>query len=293
MDYISASTEPSTVVVAEFSIPGEPSSKARARFAKRGNKMHAYTPEKTKSAQQQVAAAFLTHTRKKFTDPDVSYSIRAHFYHATMQRRDVDNMLKLILDGLNGIAYPDDVQVIEVIGRKSLVSKEHARTDVQVAQIGTVERPMGTCEYCGDEYRTYNSWIGGEAPRRFCSSECHRSNQQELRVRKCEECKNTFEASGPNASPKFCSVECKRAAGRVSVECSYCGSAFTKQKCYLRESNYCTGECMRAAQAIRRKSRTYGTCRVCGGGTTRKEYTRCNPCRIAEDSSGGKPRRLT
>ena len=34
------------------------------------------------------------------------------------QRPDVDNLIKTVLDGLNGIAWKDDAQVIEVTGRK-------------------------------------------------------------------------------------------------------------------------------------------------------------------------------
>lgn len=126
-------------IVAAFTVHGEPVSKARPRFNHRGSKSHAYTPELTKAAESKVAAAFLEQTHRRGTDPDITYGISAHFFNGTRQRRDVDNMLKLVLDGLNKVAFPDDVQVTEVIGRKSFVSKYEARTEVIVYVVGTVE----------------------------------------------------------------------------------------------------------------------------------------------------------
>jgi Holliday junction resolvase RusA-like endonuclease len=34
------------------------------------------------------------------------------------RKPDIDNVLKVILDSLNGVAYIDDSKVVEVIGRK-------------------------------------------------------------------------------------------------------------------------------------------------------------------------------
>ena len=71
------------------------------------------------------------------TDTETAYAVHATFFNGTMQRRDVDNMLKLILDGLNGVAYPDDTQVLEVWGRKTKVETGQARTEVRLYRIGT------------------------------------------------------------------------------------------------------------------------------------------------------------
>lgn len=139
-------------VVARFTIEGEPVSKSRARFTKRGSKTRTYTPEKTRQAEEKVAWLFRQAARGHKPDPDSTYGVMALFFAGTRQRRDVDNMLKLILDGLNKVAWADDDQVVEVSGRKSFENRapKRARTEVVVYRVGTVYRPTATCEHCGD-----------------------------------------------------------------------------------------------------------------------------------------------
>jgi Holliday junction resolvase RusA-like endonuclease len=45
-------------------------------------------------------------------------------------------MLKLVLDGLNKVAWADDVQVTEVSARKALALPGQARTEVAVYRPG-------------------------------------------------------------------------------------------------------------------------------------------------------------
>ncbi|MCW2898779.1 MAG: RusA family crossover junction endodeoxyribonuclease, partial [Streptosporangiaceae bacterium] len=73
-----------------------------------------------------------------------TYGVTALFVSGTRHRRDVDNMLKLILDGLNKVAWADDDQVVEVSGRKTYepLSRDHARTEVVVYRTPARETPM-------------------------------------------------------------------------------------------------------------------------------------------------------
>jgi hypothetical protein len=79
------------------------------------------------------------------------------------------------------------------------------------------------------------------------------------------------------------------ASKRADVECTHCGTIFNKQRCHVRAANYCSTEC-RADAAKARRGRHYGTCEHCGGGTTRKEYTRCQPCKTRQESVTGRPK---
>lgn len=270
-------------LVARFEVPGEPVSKARARFTKRGSKTVAYTPEKTKQGEERVAWAYRAAGGRLNPDTEVAYAVHAQFFNGTMQRRDVDNMLKLILDGLNGIAYPDDTQVLEVWGRKAKVSKPDARTAVSVYRIGTIGRPMANCIRCGAVFPTYESWTSNPNGKKYCSSGCHYAAVRERNARVCEQCGQDFQSKDSRA--RFCSRACRNRSGRVAIPCAICGTEFEQYKSWADRRPYCSQECAtERARRMRQERRTKhlpGTCLVCGAGTTRKEYRRCNPCKLA------------
>jgi Holliday junction resolvase RusA-like endonuclease len=54
------------------------------------------------------------------------------FYQGTRARKDIDNMVKLVLDALNSVAWTDDVQVSVVLARRVYTVKERARTVVRI-----------------------------------------------------------------------------------------------------------------------------------------------------------------
>ena len=166
-------------VVATFVVPGDPASKARARFTKRGAKTVAYTPQNVKAGEAKIAAAFLAATDNvRGTDEETTYGVVCRFYNATRQRRDVDNMVKLVLDGLNTVAFPDDNQVTEIKAGKEYVGREDARTEVTVYTIGRMNRLRQTCAHCGTEYVTYTSV---QDRVRYCTPECRKAAQKKRR----------------------------------------------------------------------------------------------------------------
>lgn len=274
-------------IVARFTIDGEPVSKSRARFTKKGSKTHAYTPEKTRQAEEVVAWKFRQAAPGHVVEKETTYGVMAVFFSGTRQRRDVDNMLKLILDGLNKVAWIDDVQVEEVSGRRGRDLPEYARTEVMVYRVGKVRRPKATCEHCGLEYDTYASW----AERRFCTLDCYHEHLAAKRMRTCGHCGKQFD--GAERDAKYCSRACVSAANRVSLICATCGATFTRQRCHVRQRNYCSPACRDKHLISRRKGLSKGTCEVCGGGVSRKEYRRCNACRLAGAPIPGKNRPIT
>lgn len=272
-------------LVAEFTIVGEPISKSRARFTKRGSSTFAYTPEKTKTGERMVAAAYCEVAGILPPDSEHQFAVEATFINGTRQRRDVDNMLKLVLDGLNGIAWADDNQVTEVTGRKRLGDRTTARTIVRIWKLDAVERRLVKCEMCDKEF----DWFPSQAGRRFCSSDCHYRWRRERRMRTCENCGKEFEGHSPNVTPKCCSAACAYEMQRATVECTGCGVQFTKQRCHVKATNYCTSECQTLAYKGRVLKRTSGTCTTCGGPTSKKSYTNCMACHRVGVS--GKPKR--
>ncbi len=119
-----------------FSVPGEPVAKGRARsFVRNGHVAH-YTPEKTAryenlvrlAAQQAMSeklpieSAVILIIRAFLTIPK-SWSLKKQRAAAVgevahTKRPDLDNIVKAIKDGANGVAWKDDSQVIDVRASK-------------------------------------------------------------------------------------------------------------------------------------------------------------------------------
>ena len=116
-----------------FTIEGEPASKGRPRFRHQNGRTITYTPAKTTAAERAVAEAFNAAAPGYSYAPDAAYQVDAVFYLGTRRQKDVDNMLKLVLDGLNGVAWADDHQVT-----KTSTEKIHAPGDART--VVTIKR---------------------------------------------------------------------------------------------------------------------------------------------------------
>lgn len=93
--------------ILDVTIPGNPFPKERPRTA-RGR---TYTPPKTEAAELLVAA----HVRKAFDEPAPVTSavvVGGAFYREGWVRCDLDNLVKLVLDAMNGLVYTDDFVVM-------------------------------------------------------------------------------------------------------------------------------------------------------------------------------------
>lgn len=55
-------------------------------------------------------------------------------YPVPLGRPDVDNLVKLVLDALNGLAYDDDAQVVEVTARKFYAAEPETRIAVRALE---------------------------------------------------------------------------------------------------------------------------------------------------------------
>lgn len=108
-----------------FFVPGKVQGKARPRFSHRSGTV--YTPGKTKSYERQIAEAYEAQSGPCFEGAvmviiEAVFSIPKSWTRAKKAdaaagklapgKPDIDNILKVVLDGLNGIAYEDDKQVV-------------------------------------------------------------------------------------------------------------------------------------------------------------------------------------
>ena len=133
-----------------FTVFGDPVPKARPRVY--GG--HGVTPERTKIQEQKIALVYKSKYHGFKFEKGVPLRMVVDLYlkipkstSKSMREKmllgeirpvkrifDSDNGVKLAMDALNGVAYYDDAQVVEEIGRKFYSGEP--RTEVYIAAIG-------------------------------------------------------------------------------------------------------------------------------------------------------------
>lgn len=98
-------------------IPGKPVPKGRPRFY-RGR---ALTPKATHDYEKRIAVAWSERYGFDFIE-DEKITVHVDVYSKTAGRADVDNYLKIALDGLQGAAFQNDNKVVSAKVTKSKVA---------------------------------------------------------------------------------------------------------------------------------------------------------------------------
>jgi Holliday junction resolvase RusA-like endonuclease len=111
-----------------FVVPGEPLPKGRPR-AKAGQQP--FTPKATRAAEARVLAAF-REQHPGFVPLTGRLVLSAEFHRTTRRRVDTDNLLKLVTDALNRVAFVDDEQIQTITGTRVYGAGEAARTVVRI-----------------------------------------------------------------------------------------------------------------------------------------------------------------
>ena len=116
----------------KFVVKGKPIGKQRPKFARRGNFVTTYTPQKTKDYENTIKNTFLSQIDEKydkdysgavkikiwaFFEPCKSYSKKKYnelLETPHLKKPDGDNIIKIVCDALNGIAWKDDSQIYDI-----------------------------------------------------------------------------------------------------------------------------------------------------------------------------------
>ena len=123
------------MTVYSITIPGRPVPKGRPRLGVRGRKAFIYTPPATREYEKLVGGVARCAGCKPLNGP---LAVKLHLF-IRGRSGDVDNYCKSILDGLNGVAYEDDDQVIELLVRKHKVKrKEEERVEIEIREFKEV-----------------------------------------------------------------------------------------------------------------------------------------------------------
>jgi crossover junction endodeoxyribonuclease RusA len=107
---------------------GRPVPKGRPRLGKGG---HVYTPQNTRDFEEWVGIS----SRVRFPKPlECDVAVRLRFYLHGKKRGDLDNYWKAISDGMNGVVFRDDRQVVKVDAEIVSCPSGEERTEVWVME---------------------------------------------------------------------------------------------------------------------------------------------------------------
>ena len=135
-----------------FTVPGQPQGKGRPRIGKVGQHARMFTPQKTAAYEGLIAHAgqLAMNGRPPMLGAvavvlDIRLQVPASWsrkkaaealagrVHPTT-KPDIDNTEKAVFDGLNGVVWKDDVQVVDVCKRKRY--SDTPGVTVEIEEIG-------------------------------------------------------------------------------------------------------------------------------------------------------------
>lgn len=128
-----------------FRYEGEAIGKARPRYSKRGDYVHTYTPKKTQIFEQAIGlhckvackGEIPKHKRDTPVKVDIMIGVSVPKSWSKKKRQeaieckilptkkpDLDNVVKSVLDAMNGFAYEDDAQVVLIFAERYYTEEE-------------------------------------------------------------------------------------------------------------------------------------------------------------------------
>ena len=115
-----------------FEVPGQPRGKERPRWTMVSNTSIVYTPRNTRDYEETIRTYYKINNFKAFKKDDALEISAIAYYQIPKNTKkshkllmlkgeilptkkpDIDNIIKVVLDALNGVAYFDDKQVCKV-----------------------------------------------------------------------------------------------------------------------------------------------------------------------------------
>lgn len=134
-----------------FKHNGEAVGKGRPRVSRRGNYVHTYTPEKTRVFEEAIRYEFMASTCETMPVYSRETPLKAVIHIGTAipksyskkkretclagelapsKKPDIDNILKAIFDALNGYAYEDDAQIVEIVADKKYTESPYIEVTI-------------------------------------------------------------------------------------------------------------------------------------------------------------------
>ena len=133
-----------------FEVPGNPAALKRARIGRRGSFSRMYDPQENRDAKATLAV-FASKAMGKHAPLEGPLMLMVTFYFVRPKSKirkrppdpfpyphgkpDVDNLIKLCADGMNGIVYKDDAQIVACHASKQWAGDNRPHTHIRIEQL--------------------------------------------------------------------------------------------------------------------------------------------------------------
>ena len=121
----------------ELTILGEPFGKQRPRVIARGKgASRAFTPQKTVNYENYIKLLYRQKYKNFKFEDKVPLYVQITAFYKIPPSKPKDNIIKIILDSLNGLAYKDDAQIVACTCQKLYVNDDNEpRVEVKIEKI--------------------------------------------------------------------------------------------------------------------------------------------------------------
>lgn len=134
----------------QFTVPGKPERKARPKVTTVGGFGRAYTPAKTVTYENFIKLCYMDARSGYVGTEALKMAISAYYpipqsWSFTKAQKavsgeikpcvkpDADNVIKIVADALNKVAYPDDNVLVEIIFKKFY--GEYPRLEIEITEV--------------------------------------------------------------------------------------------------------------------------------------------------------------
>lgn len=133
------------MIIFRFEVLGVVKAKGRPRFRNTGKYVQTYTDEKTANYENLVKLSFINAGGEKLVEKGRPLGVKIDLFKSVprsfskkaskqalqgvfrwVSKPDCDNVAKSILDALNGVAFDDDSQIVELVVRKHYGEEDKA-----------------------------------------------------------------------------------------------------------------------------------------------------------------------
>lgn len=126
---------------------GRPQGKGRPRYTVRGGRVMAYTPASTKAYEEKIRQAWMEQDGRCFGTLPLALILRAYYptpskahksereamlagHVPVVGKVDLDNLLKAVMDSLQGVAYDNDCQITYISATRAYSDNPRIEVDI-------------------------------------------------------------------------------------------------------------------------------------------------------------------
>ena len=139
------------ITIIEFTIEGKAEPQGRPRAVRMGAGVRMYDPPKSKAYKQVVSLKGRSYMARNHLEPYTEpLKVTLEFYFKPpksyskkrlkaienleeffIKKPDIDNLVKCVTDGLNGIAYLDDALIVELVAKKQYADSDYTKVIIE------------------------------------------------------------------------------------------------------------------------------------------------------------------